>query len=83
MVAEDWSLGGTADTICTISRTQDEKDNGLARILVDKARMTRDSWLALISQSYATGQFALDSVYFSKYIAEEVDRITGTDNEDE
>ncbi len=81
MIAEDWSLGGTADTICTISRTDAEYDSGLARILVDKARRARDKFLVLISQNYDTGQFALDSTYLNKFVQDEVDRLAGVEEE--
>jgi KaiC/GvpD/RAD55 family RecA-like ATPase len=81
MVAEDWSKIGTADTVCTLSRTAAEKEMGLARILVAKARRAKDKWLALITQSYATGQFALDSTFFSKLVHDEVSRVTGEEEE--
>lgn len=79
MVAEDWSLGGTADTICTISRTQSERDVNLARVLVDKARGARDKFVVMVSQSYDTGQFALDGVYTNKFVDDEVNRLAGED----
>lgn len=82
MVAEDWSIHGTSDVFVTINRTLDEREAGLARILVDKARRQRDKWLALITQSYATGQFCLDSVYFNKLAQDEVARVTGKEDEE-
>jgi hypothetical protein len=81
--AEDWSKIGTADTVCTLSRTLDEKEIGLARILVAKSRRSRDKWIALITQSYATGQFALDSVYFNKVAQSELARVTGNEREED
>lgn len=82
MIAEDYSAGGTADTICTISRTASERKIGLARVLVDAARSVRDKFVVMISQSYDTGQFCIDSVYMNKHIDEEVKRINGEDHGD-
>jgi replicative DNA helicase len=82
-VAEDWSKIATADTVCTYSQTAEEKKIGLARILVSAARDARDQYLTLISQSYDTGQFCLDSIYMSAYVQTEVDRLTGVENDDE
>ena len=82
MVSEDWSLVATADTFCTYSQTLDERELGLARILVEKSRRSRDKWLALISQSYGTGQFALDSVYMSKVAQSEIARHVGGDEDE-
>lgn len=77
MVAEDYSIVGTADTILTYSQTPEEKDRGLARILVDAARDAPDAFLVMISQSYDTGQFALDSVFMTKHLETEAERATG------
>jgi replicative DNA helicase len=75
--AEDWSKIGTGDVVLTYSQTDEEKEQGLARILVAKARNRKDMWIALISQSYATGQFAIDSVFFNKVAQTELDRVMG------
>ena len=77
MVAEDWSKIGTADTVLTYAQTPEERELGLGRVLVAAARHARDKFLVLISQSYATGQFCLDSCYMSKFMESEVDRLTG------
>lgn len=82
MISEDWSLAGTVDNLVTISRTAAEKQHGLARLLVDASRHAEDKWTAMISQSYATGQFCIDSVYMSKYVEEEVGRLSGEDAAD-
>lgn len=76
-IGEDYSILGTADVVCAISKTRSEKENGLARIVVDKCRTGPDKWIAMISQNYATAQFCLDSVYFGKDVAEEVERLSG------
>ena len=74
-VGEDYSLTGTADTVCTISRTKQEREAGRARIFVDAARNAEDKWLAMISQNFATGQFAIDSVFMNKHVDQEVERL--------
>lgn len=82
-VGEDYSLLGTADTVCTISRTPAEKQHGLARILVDAARDAEDKFNVMITQNYATCQFCLDSVYMSKHLEEEVSKLSGEDKTDD
>jgi hypothetical protein len=62
MVAEDWSKIMTSDTVLTYSQTPDERALGLARLFVSNARDEGDKWACVISQSYAIGQFCLDSV---------------------
>ena len=79
-VGEDYSLTGTADTVCTISRTKQERENGRARIFVDASRNAEDKWLAMISQNFMTGQFAIDSVYMAKHVEQEIERL---DNEND
>lgn len=75
MISEDWSQAGTADTILTFCRTPQEKKLGLARIWVDAARDEEDSFAVMITQSYPTGQFALDSVVMAGAVSDEVNRI--------
>lgn len=60
--AEDFSKAGISDAIITYNQTDVEYQLGLARLLVAKARDESRNRKVLISQSYATGQFALDSV---------------------
>jgi hypothetical protein len=83
MVSEDWSKIGTADVVCTYSQTPDERNLGLARIFVAKARRARDKWLALITQSYETGQFCLDSCYADKAAAAILRRHIGPEEGEE
>jgi replicative DNA helicase len=71
-VAEDWSIVATSDTFITYSQTIDEKNKGMARILVDKSRKSEDKWIALITQAYSMGQFCLDSMYMNKFLETEV-----------
>ncbi len=79
LVAEDWSKIGTADTVVTYSQTLAEKDLGIARLMVAKSRRSRDKWIALITQSYATGQFCMDSTFFNKLVQDQVARATGAE----
>lgn len=65
-VAEDYSKVGTSDTTITYSQTPDERDLGLARLHVAASRVDVDSYTVLISQSYRTGQFVLQSVLLDR-----------------
>lgn len=66
--AEDMSLLHTADVGLTYSQTKAEEELGLARIFVAKGRTDKDRFGVLISQAYAIGQFAVDTVgYVSAY----------------
>jgi len=80
-VAEDISKLGHADITLTFSRTPEEKEEHLARVMVDGARNVEDSWIALITQSYELGQFCLDDVYFGKQAQSEVARLTGEEGD--
>lgn len=82
MVAEDWSKIGTADTVCVYTQTKQEHDLGIARVLVDKSRRSRDKWVAFITQSYETGQFCVDSVFMTKLVQEELGRLAGPEDDD-
>lgn len=59
--SEDYSKAATADTVITYNQTSMEKVLGLARLFVAKERDERSGLTAIISQSYALGQFHLDS----------------------
>jgi hypothetical protein len=84
MVAEDWSIVGTADTVLTYSRTEQEFKRGLARIMVEHTRANvRDHFMVLISQAYATGQFCLDDCMMSRTVHDQVDKINSTDDEED
>lgn len=62
--AEDYSKAGISDNIISYNQTKDEKDMGLARLFVVKARDERSGQTALITQAYSSGQFAIDSIRF-------------------
>jgi hypothetical protein len=66
-VAEDWSLTNTADLVYTFSSTDMEKRHGLGRLYVGKARDETDQFGVLLSQSFATGQFVLQSTYLDSH----------------
>lgn len=61
-VAEDYSLIGTADTVVAYSSTEQERNRNLGRLFVDKSREEQDKFSVLLTQSYVTGQFSLDSM---------------------
>ena len=63
--AEDISLSATADVQITYNQTQAEHELGLARLFVAAGRTERDRFSVLISQSYALGQFVMDSAAFT------------------
>jgi replicative DNA helicase len=65
MVAEDYSKIATADNVLTYSQTPQEHKLGLARLFVSNGRNDEDKFVVLISQSYTTGQFCLDSALMS------------------
>lgn len=60
-MAEDYSKAMTADTVVTYNQTKEEKDLGLARLFVAKERDEQSGMVCVVSQSYSTGQFHLDS----------------------
>jgi len=61
MVAEDYSKIATCDNVLTYNQTNQEKTLGLARLFVSNGRNDEDKFVVLMSQSYAIGQFCLDS----------------------
>lgn len=75
MVAEDYSKIATCDNVITYNQTDQEKALGLARLFVSNGRNDEDKFITLISQSYATGQFCLDSTMLLADYWERVDRM--------
>ena len=59
--AEDWTVACTADFVLTLSKTAAEERRNLARLFVDLVRGEASKFGILIAQSYATGQFCLES----------------------
>jgi replicative DNA helicase len=60
-VAEAYSKIAHADTVITMSQTKHEAQYGLARLHVAAGRNDADKITVVISQSYGTGQFMVDS----------------------
>lgn len=65
-LAEDFSKVRVADYLITYSATPQEREKGLARLFIDKARNAKEGSLVLISQNYDLGQFCLQSVPMRK-----------------
>lgn len=63
MVAEDITKVQTADNVFTFSRTEEEKDMNVGRLTVANARNAEDGAVIALTQSYATGQYIMDSIY--------------------
>lgn len=81
--SEAWDVNQTCDIVMSLSKTKSEKDYGLARILVDKARKARDAFQILITQSYDIGQFCLDSMILDPNYKKIFDRMDGGDEEEQ
>lgn len=82
-ISEDWSIAGTCDTIVVFSRTEAEAKHGLGRLFVSKARAERDKFGILMTQSYATGQFCLDSVLMEAKYFDHIKSFTGDEDEEQ
>ena len=81
--SEDIRKIHTADNVVTYSQTEQEEELGLARLKVEHARHAPDGFTVLISQSYPTGQYVLDAMYYPKKYWDEVKAKTGSDARDE
>jgi len=82
-VAEDWSVVQTVDDVIVYSQTRGEAARGLARLGVDKARSTAGKFNVLITQSYRTGQFVLQSGRMPSSYSSEKANIVEDDNDKE
>lgn len=60
--AEDYSKAGISDNIVSYNQTKEEKEMGLARLFGVKVRDEQSGQTILITQSYSSGQFAIDAV---------------------
>lgn len=80
-VAEDWSVMGVADTVISICRTAEERQKHMARLFVVAARSVNDQFLVQITQNYDTCQFCVDSVFMSKTVEADLDRLLGDEEE--
>jgi hypothetical protein len=81
MVAEDITKVNTADNVLTYSRTEAEKRLGLARLHVAHARNGRDGDVIIITQSYTTGQYVLDSALMQQAYWTQLEGEEGDDDE--
>jgi len=82
-LSEDFSIAGTCDFFLTYSQTPAERKLGLARIFVDLARSEMDKFGVLITQSYKTGQFVLESTMLSDAYAEMMQHMGTADDEED
>lgn len=78
MIGEDYSQIATADNVVTYTQTAQEKKLGLARLYVSNGRNDEDKFIVLISQSYAIGQFCLDSSMMSMNYDDVLERLSPT-----
>lgn len=82
-LSEDWSIAGTVDFLITYSQTAAEKRFGLARLFVDLARSEQDKLGVLITQSYKTGQFILESTRLNDSYARLMESMAASDDDEE
>ncbi len=82
-LSEDYSKFGIADTILTYNQTDEEYQLGLSRLFNLKSRGDAKNHTLLLSQSYAVGQFALDSVRMSNANAKYWSLVGEDDDDDE
>jgi hypothetical protein len=81
-VTEDISKVFTSDLVIAYSQTNAEEKLGLARLSVEHARNAPRGSVILISQSYSTGQFVLESAALtSNAYWEKLREVTGDDGE--
>lgn len=83
MVSEDISKVFTADNTLIYSRTKAEELRGLARLNVAHARNTEGGHEIVITQSYATGQYVLDSALMSSAYWEQLKLMDADEEGDE
>lgn len=82
MVSEDISKVNTADNVVTYSRTAAEKRLGLARLHISHARNGNDGQTIIITQSYATGQYVLQSALMQQVYWDRLDEVKGKSGDD-
>lgn len=78
MASEDISIIATADNIITYSATEEERSLGLARLFTAGARNDFGEETTLITQSYRTGQFVLQSAPMRSDYFPMLEGLTGT-----
>lgn len=80
MVAEDIRKVNTSDVVLAYSRTEAEKRLGLARLHVEHARDAEDGQTVLMSQSYATGQYVIQSAMMQGNYWQALQELSGEDD---
>lgn len=81
-VTEDISKVFTADQVLTYQQTKAEYEIGLARLSVEHARVTRVGAMIVLTQSYATGQYALQSAVMQQSYWEKMRDVSGDRDDD-
>ena len=82
-VSEDWSIMGTCDFALTYSQTAAERKLGLARLFVEAGRSEADRFGVVITQSYKTGQFVLESTRLSESYARLTEQMAAHSGDDD
>lgn len=77
MAGEDISVVQTADTVLTQSRSKREEERGLARLYLEYARGSKANTEMIITQSYATGQYVLQSALMERRYWERWEELGG------
>lgn len=83
MAGEDISVVQTADTVLAFSRTSFEKERGLGRLSVEHARDSLDGFTVLLTQSYDTGQYVLESALMQNAYWDRVKALSDDEEEDD
>lgn len=78
-VSEDIGKVFTADTVLSYSQTEEERKFGLARLTVEHARNAETGACVLLAQSYATGQYVLESAALNNTYWERLETVSGKD----
>lgn len=77
--SEDISTIFTADTVLSYSQTEAEKSRNLGRLTVEHARDEEAGLEILLSQSYAVGQYVVDSTIVNSMYWEILKDLSGDD----
>jgi replicative DNA helicase len=73
-LAEDFSKVAIADNVITYNQTPNEKQVGLARLYIDKARNDRTGDSIILAQNYNIGQFCVQSALMKKGYFEDLEK---------
>ena len=72
-----FKIFGVADNMITYSQTRSEEERGLARIYTQKVRNDRARMTLVITQSYDSGQFCMDSYPMTSKLRDAIRDYTG------